>query len=237
MKKINILLLMFCMSLMACQKEEVPTYDDLTADRYISTVKSYRDSSDFSFVPYPGQVEYSFPIAVRSTGAGLVDEYYRFEVDTERTTAEALMYEVPEKSVMRAGQEVDTCWIKLKYVASMDTAKVRLVVKLVETEDFKLGQSSYREHVIWFHNFIKQPAWWDNSVKGNYFGNYTEAKYRAMLNFFGKDLFDGPPADLSLARQYALEFKAYLKERKEAGNPLLEANGTEMEVPILGNFI
>ncbi len=237
MKKINMILLVFCLSLLACQKEEIPTYDDLTKDRYISTVKSYRDSSDFSFIPYPGMTEYLFPIVVRSTGAGLKDEYFRFEVDTARTTATVSMYEIPNQSVMRAGQECDTCWIKLKYAPSMDTIKVRLVVKLVETEDFKLGQASYREHTLWIHNFIKKPAWWDSSVTGNYFGNYSDAKYQAMLDFFGKDLFEGPPADLSLARQYALEFKAHLKQRKADGNPLLEANGSEMEVPILGNFI
>lgn len=237
MKQIHIIVLIFCLSLVACQKDEIPTYDDLTGDRFISTVKSHRDSSDFSFIPYPGVTEFLFPIEVRSTGAGLVDEYYRFEVDTARTTADASMYEIPEQSIMHAGQECDTCYITLKYVPSMDTEKVRLVVRLVETEDFKLGQPSYREHTIWYHNFIKCPAWWDNSVKGNYFGNYTEEKYRAMLDFFGKDLFEGPPADLSLARQYALEFKAYLKQRKEAGNPLREANGEEMQVPILGNYI
>jgi hypothetical protein len=72
-----------------------------------------------------------------------------------------------------------------------------------------------------------RPDWWTSAVSSYYMGNYSEAKYKLFLEVVKVDL-DG--ADNSLIRHYALVFKRYLEERKAAGNPAREDDGTEMKV-------
>ena len=81
---------------------------------------------------------------------------------------------------------------------------------------------------------MSKPKWWDSYVTSYYFGTYTDEKLAAIMEFFGRDLAG---SDESQFRQYALEFKQHLKERKAAGDPLKEKNGSEMTVPVLGNLV
>jgi len=84
-----------------------------------------------------------------------------------------------------------------------------------------------RVAIIWFHNNLVKPGWWTSTVTSYYLGSYSEAKYKLFLEVVKVDL-DG--ADNSLIRHYALVFKKYLEDRKAAGDPALEDNGTEMTV-------
>ena len=218
----------------ACQKENIPTYDDLTSDRYVYTARFWYDSTEISFFFYPGETEILFPISVRSTGAGLIDEYFKLNVVDSLTTAPASLYEIPDKSVMRAGYAFDTCWVKLKYDPILDIDKVRLVLKLTETDDFKVGRTECQEVIIWFHNLIAKPSWWTSSVTSYYLGNYSDKKYTTYLDAIGVDLSGKNDSEL---RHYALLFKKWLKEQKAAGNTVYEEDGNEMIVPVLGNLV
>lgn len=233
MKQLNILILGLFFSLLACEKSEIPTYNDLTSERYVYSQR-VKDSTEVSFVFYPGQTEIKVPFAVQISGAGLVDEYVHVKLVPEGTTADAALFEVPEKFVARAGHRYDTCWITVKKGAVLDLEKVRLQVRLVDGEDIKAGRSDCLDFVIWFSNLMSKPKWWDSYVTSYYFGTYTDEKLAAIMEFFGRDLAG---SDESQFRQYALEFKQHLKERKAAGDPLKEKNGSEMTVPVLGNLV
>ncbi len=233
MKKLNILILGLFFALLACEQGEIPTYEDLTTERYVFSQK-VNDSTEVSFVFYPGQTEIKVPFAVQITGAGLVDEHIKLEVVPEGTTADASLYEVSEYYVARAGQRFDTCWITVKKAAVLDTEKVRLKLRLVDSEDIRAGRTDCLTFVIWFSNKMSKPSWWSSTVQSYYFGPYTEEKLAAMMEFFGKDLVGSNDSQF---RQYAIEFKQYLKQQKEAGKPLKEKNGAEMTVPVLGNLV
>jgi len=171
---------------------------------------------------------------VQISGASDKDEYFKLAVVPEGTTADASLYEVPERSVARVGHRYDTVWITLKKAEILNTQKFRLQVRVVDGETIKPGRADCRDFVIWFHNMMAKPSWWSSTVTNYYFGTYTEEKLTAIYDFFGKDL---KGATDSQFRQYALEFKQYLKEQKAAGTPVLEKNGSEMTVPVLGNLI
>jgi hypothetical protein len=233
MKKLNILILGLFFGLLACEKSDIPTYEDLTTERYVYSQR-IKDSTEVSFVFYPGQTEIKVPFAVQISGAGLVDEYIKLQVVPEGTTADASLYEVPEQCVARAGHRYDTCWITVKKGAVLDSEKVRLQVKLVDSKDIRAGRTDCLDFVIWFSNKMSKPTWWTSTVQSYYFGPYTEEKLAAMMEFFGKDLVGSNDSQF---RQYAIEFKQYLKQQKEAGKPLKEKNGAEMTVPVLGNLV
>ncbi len=227
MKAKNILMAAAALVAMACAKESIPTYEKATGERYIYFSKAETDSSDVSFYSYPGQTTIEYPVVVKSTGYSTGAQTFSVKVLNEYTTADAGDFSLPDKFTFRPRSEVDTFYVKLNYSSKLDTEKFRIVLELDETPDFRLGMSDSRVAIIWFHNNLVKPGWWTSTVTSYYLGSYSEAKYKLFLEVVKVDL-DG--ADNSLIRHYTLVFKKYLEDRKAAGNPALEDNGTEMTV-------
>lgn len=211
----------------ACAKENIPTYKEVSGERYIYFAKAEQDSSDVSFYSYPGQKVIEYPIVVKSTGYSTSEGTFSVNVLKEYTTAGDGDYSLAEKFTFRPESQVDTFYVKLNYSSKLDDEKVRIVLELNETPDFKLGMTDSRVAIIWFHNNLVKPSWWSSSVSAYYLGPYSDAKYKLFLEVVKVDL-DG--ADNSLIRHYTLVFKKYLEDRKAAGNPALEEDGTEITV-------
>lgn len=211
----------------ACAKENIPTYKEVSGERYIYFAKAEQDSSDVSFYSYPGQKVIEYPIVVKSTGYSTSEGTFSVNVLKEYTTAGAGDYSLAEKFTFRPESQVDTFYVKLNYSSKLDNEKVRIVLELEETSNFKLGMTDSRVAIIWFHNNLVKPSWWSSSVSAYYLGPYSDAKYKLFLEVVKVDL-DG--ADNSLIRHYTLVFKKYLEDRKAAGNPALEEDGTEITV-------
>ena len=211
----------------ACAKENIPTYKEASGERYIYFAKAEQDSSDVSFYSYPGQTVIEYPVVVKSTGYSTSEGTFSVNVMKEYTTAGDGDYSLAEKFTFRPESQVDTFYVKLNYSSKLDNEKVRIVLELEETPDFKLGMTDSRVAIIWFHNNLVKPSWWNSSVSAYYLGTYSDAKYKLFLEVVKVDL-DG--ADNSLIRHYTLVFKKYLEDRKAAGNPALEEDGTEITV-------
>lgn len=212
---------------MACAKEQIPTYSEAAGGRFIYFSKAEKDSSDVSFYSYPGQTSIEYPVVVKSTGYSTEDRSFSVKTLDEYTTAGSADFSLPDRFTFRPESEVDTFYVRLNYSPKLDKEKVRIVLELEETSDFKLGMTDSRVAIIWFHNNLVKPGWWTSTVSSYYLGPYSEAKYKLFLEVVKVDL-DG--ADNSLIRHYTLVFKKYLEDRKSAGNPALEDNGTEMTV-------
>jgi hypothetical protein len=218
-----------------CEQQGIPTYNDMTSNRYVYFYRLWTDSTETSFFFYPGQTEVLYPVSVRSTGTSDKDETYKIELVPEYTTAPAGTYEIPENPVMRAGRAIDTCYIKLKMVDILNTQKVRLRIRVQDSENFLAGRTEYREAIIWFHNIIAKPAWWTANVTSYYLGVYSDEKYRLFLDVVGVDLRGANDNQL---RNYSLLFKKYLTDQKNKVPPetVYEKDGNEMIVPVLGNL-
>lgn len=227
MKSKMIFALALAAAAMSCTKEKIATYNESTKDRYIYFKLEETDSSDVSFYSYPGQTSIDYPVVVKSTGYSTKAQTYSVRAIPEYTTADASDFSLPETFTFRPESAVDTFYVRLNYSSKLDHEKFRIVLELEDTDDFKLGMTESRVAIIWFHNNIVRPDWWTSAVSSYYMGNYSEAKYKLFLEVVKVDL-DG--ADNSLIRHYALVFKRYLEERKAAGNPALEDDGTEMKV-------
>ncbi|HHU25501.1 MAG TPA: DUF4843 domain-containing protein [Bacteroidales bacterium] len=225
--------LFLLVAIFGCKEQPIPTYEDLTSDRYIYFGRSEKDSIEVSFLFYPGQKVIDLPLPVNATGVGYVDEKFKLFVVEDLTTAPKTTYEVQDTYTMRKGTRRDTCYVKLKYDKLLDTKKVRLVVQIRDAEDFLAGRTDYRTIIIWFHNILSKPPWWTSSVTSYYLGAYSDKKYTLFLEVVGVDLTG---ADDNLLRHYSLLFKKYLSDQKAKGTPVLEEDGTEMVVAVLGNL-
>lgn len=88
--------------------------------------------------------------------------------------------------------------------------------------------------IIWFHNIIAKPKWWNSNVVNYYLGKYSDEKYQLFLDKIKVDLTNATDSEL---RNYSLLFKKYLTDEKAAGRTVYEKDGSEMEVAVLGNLI
>jgi hypothetical protein len=175
-----------------------------------------------------------------------VEKEYKISIDRQFTTAvEGTHFRMPDKTVFKAGAMRDTLAIKFIRTEEMKDSAFRLVLRVEENENFKLGQIEYQYKVFIVHDKIAQPAWWTTTqpsptlaylnVATNYLGTYSDLKYRYFIEVTGKVDFPGALADnISEIMNYARLFKYWLAEQKLNNNTILEENGNEMTVPVGG---
>lgn len=229
MKKIYFLI-MTVLLLAACQKDEIQMWE---SGNYVQFEEAYADSLTYSFFFYGNQTEIKVPLNMRLIGLPLAeDTHVSLSINQALTTAEADSYQLAPEIVFRKGVLEDTSYLLLKKTTLLDTKEVRLVVDIVENEILHPGQSIYTRKVIRFSSLVSQPLWWDDVVEGSLLGEYTEKKFRLFMEVTGV----GDLTDYSESERWSLarKFKYYLIEKFDEGTPVKEADGSDMEVPVLG---
>jgi hypothetical protein len=233
MKKIIFILVSACLlCLSGCREDKIDLYH---GDHYIRIIKNLtQDSTTVAFLLAPGATELDSMMIVETAGLAYpVEKSYKISVDKQFTTAvEGQHYKLPEKTGFKAGQNRDTLAIKFYRTADMKNQTFRLVLRVEENENFKLGQIQYQYKVFLVHDKISQPAWWTADISASYLGPYSDLKYQYFINVTGiADLTGATPSEL---RIYALKLKYWLEEQRINGNMILEVNGDEMVVPMNG---
>ncbi|MDO5665726.1 MAG: DUF4843 domain-containing protein [Bacteroidia bacterium] len=228
MKKLYILftIVLFCFS--SCKEDAIMTY---SGGDYIQFNKPVTDSLTCSFLLYSGLSEVAFPLPVELVGMPKPsDRKYKVEIDQEFTNAPQANYEIPKEFTFRSGMAQDTCWLTLRKTPEISIKPVRLVVKLVESSDFKLGQTEHTKSIIYITNIIAIPDWWNTRVRRYYLGVYSDKKYRLFIQVTGKITMDVRNEDE--LRFNTLLLKYYLQKEKDAGRTVYEDDGTEMKVTL-----
>lgn len=226
MRKLYLLFIVLVWGVTACQRDDIKVYN--SAD-YIQFEKSVVDSSLCTFLVSPNLSELRFPVAVDVVGLSTQqDREYKVEVMDELTNASAVNYDLPERFVMKAGCVKDTMWITFKNSQELKVAPQRLAIRLVESEDFELGQIEHRGNIIIVSDVVTKPVWWGEIMEYYFLGTYSDKKYRLFIQETG--ILDLDPNDLNECRYYTLIFKNYLKQKKDEGTPVLEDDESEMYV-------
>lgn len=217
----------------ACEQIDIKTYDDLTQNRYLyfyqNKTENILDTNYVSFMLFGGAKEVDYPVIVKSSGFSETAQSYRINVVKDATTATESEFELPASFEFAPKAIQDTFFLKLKYTDKLETDTLCISLDIAENEIFKLGPSNSIHRVIYLHNALVQPSWWTSTVSSYYLGTYSTLKYKYLLQVIGKDLDGCTNAEI---RHYALVFKQWLAEQKAAGNPIKEANGTEMTVAV-----
>ncbi|MHA4810226.1 DUF4843 domain-containing protein [Flavitalea flava] len=214
----------------ACKKDKIQLYK---GDSYIQFSKNYIDSSLFSFLALPDKQEALTPMPVELVGPPENrDRIYKIEVVKELTSATDANYSVPVSFTLKAGHLTDTAWITVKKTPDLAVKPVRLVLKIVSSEDLKTGQSDYAVSILYISNVIAKPDWWDENMTDNFMGDYSDKKYKLFIQVTGVSDLDAN--DTNQQRYYTILFKNYLLREKDAGRTVYEDNGTEMTVALIG---
>lgn len=214
----------------ACSEDKLDMY---SGGNYLQFKNPMTDSVSVSFMLLPGQQTYKVGLPLYLIGRPsevereYICEVYKSGVDD----APAAAYTLPQKFTFAANAVTDTLWLTCNLTPEMTTNNYRLVLLLKESKDFGLGSNGYNGAIIRITNMITKPDWWNSNVEKYFLGKYSDAKYREFIKVTG--VADLDSSDAGLVREYTNTFKRYLQEMEAAGTPVLEDDGSKMEV-ILG---
>lgn len=216
--------------LSACSTDEDFFYSDEPRVRlvgeYIWAVGS--DSIPFSFVTYSSDiVEKAFTVEAQIMGnVADRDRTVNLSVVSDKTTAPANLYTVPQQVTIPAGQNKGVFEVKVRRDASLQTKSVRLYVQVENSDDFLSGVNEENHLTIIWTDVLSRPNNWPSLEE--FFGQYSDAKYRFMLeNSGGVTDFNTDTMSWAELTSYRIKFQNALNEYNAAhpGNPLTDENG------------
>ncbi len=224
--------------------------------RFFLNIDAYYDSIGFSFSITREDLEDTI-LETRIRTMGKVRDYDRpvkVVVDTEHSTAiEGTHFELDySKAVIPAGKSEIMLPVRFFRTPDLLEKKVLLVLRLEDNEYFKVyfdeqkntniynqvgEQISSRCFVFEISEFYSEPWAW--SLLGDCpFGEWTITKYR-LIN----KLFNVTPDDWQNANRgdhdkvstgyfpaWAFKLRAYLQEQADKGTPVLEEDGSYMQL-------
>ena len=236
MRKFNytlcFLLMMIALISIQCKKDEIDVFGQ---EKYIFIDnENINDNAiNFSFAYDPTQDTKTLKIPVKYIGRFLEKDLdYSIAVENDSTTAKVENYTIVDKQTFRKDLTTDTMLVTLNKTADLDTKELRLRVKLVSNENFFATQRDQTYIDIYFSNIMSKPNWWTEDINMAFLGDYSEKKYLLFFNVTGISDFGELTPDQQ--QNTARKFKYYLQEQKANGNTILEENGSEMTVTVIG---
>lgn len=242
----TIILLLFTGSMIVSCKKGLETYDGQPNIYFANATevinkKAIADTSTISFAFARETVKDSvLKLVVKATGpTASADRIYNLIIDPSSTAVSSKHYEIlNQKFVIPANKVQDTIRIRFKRIPEMQTADFKLVLNLVENDQFKtLMQStvlnsntgkklSFIKQTVWVNDILKQPKLWLDY----YFGTFSRKKIFLMadvmsFNIADLDTFDTPITKVFF---YSRFMQRYLNEMKADGKTIYDEDGSEM---------
>lgn len=246
--------------LSACSTEEIETYSGVQSGIFIQEVArtdiagnpiAYQDSASYSFSNYGADVTSRLVrVTIRTIGPTVnYDRPYKVEIVPEETTGiEGEDFDISEnESVIKAGEATDYYKIRMLRTPKLSQGvRVKVKIRIVPNEYFTLpiqelkNSSSWSEdgeflptttYIITFSEEYSLPFPFD-IYWPDYFGSFTAAKMKVVNQVMGytyQSWSDGTVAYGKLAFM-AGETKKYLQQQADAGTPVIDEDGSYMQL-------
>ncbi len=177
------------------------------------------DSLTFSFTTYGEDVtDFTFDAELLIQGRTAdYDRSVMLAVNDALTTATTSDYTFPSEVVIPAGEPSTTFGITVKRSEKLQEESIRLSVELVAGGDLDPGCEGYTTLTIVWNDMISKPTNWD-SLLTEFFGTYSEVKYRFIISTLGISEFTyGESGGMTWGQMwnYHLEMCAALDEYNE----------------------
>lgn len=237
------LVLLAIITLSACKKDKTEVFDSKPGISFYYIVALGADSTNFSFANQIQQdSKDTIFIGMRVMGTA-VDYPREIEVKAlPATTAKEGTNFILPKIVLPAGSLTTEYPIILINSEDLKTNTYHLEVAVAENKDFiqgVVGQANVTTrnipvYKINFNNQLIQPDYW--RYIANYFGDYSNVKYRFMIDVLGFSDFkpDGIGGNVTYSEflNYNVQMKNALHDYNEANGPMLDENGLEISFPL-----
>lgn len=147
-------------------------------------------------------------------------------------------YKTPAKDDLRIEPNATKVTIPLTLLrdASLQNDDHYLRLRLVASGDLLPGYGRKVEHVVRITDKLIQPSKWGSSITNYFFGEYSVAKHRMMIEVtqmvWEDEMILALLEDDIMADYYIGIFKQELARREdEAGGPILDENGNRITFP------
>ena len=187
------------------------------------------DSLLFSFVTSPETVtEQTMNVTLYVMGLTTdYDRTARVEVVADQTTASSDLYEVPTTVTIPAGENQVVCPVVLRRADLFQTTTVRLYIQVAASEDFAVGNIEQDHLLLKWNDILSEPTNWNELEE--FFGTYSDAKYRFMLNNAGVTEFDTETMTWAELNNYKITLTNAYNEYRMTNPPILDEN-TGLEI-------
>ncbi|ERJ57920.1 DUF4843 domain-containing protein [Sphingobacterium paucimobilis] len=227
-----VLLFILC----ACSKNEYITYTEKNALIFKKGEDlTTADSLVYSFISKAVQGDFDtvwIPIAL----TGLPNDSNRsfeLELDKESTALESKHFRLTE-TVFPKGEIIMNYPIVLLRSEDLASKRQSFKLSIKENENFGVGAKSFDTYpgiTIHVVDQVIKPSWWA-SAENYYYGIYSHAKYRFMIEVVGISDFSQKSLSFPQIMNYRAAFKAAITEyEKEHGGPLLDENKQVVTFP------
>ena len=208
MRRVIFIIYVACLiGLSGCQKAEYRLFDDvarvqMVGDRehYYNFVYKDRESVHRDTVYLTVQTMGDLSEVRRKIAFKQIPEYdITYKYDNKGNLVDSSMTEKPNKAIpgvhyvpMDSEEmqpllvaESRMVYVKIPVILLRDTSlrreEKRLCLKLVETDDFKLGENSQLSRVVVVGDKLLRPQKWDSWYEKYQFGKYSERKHEFMI--------------------------------------------------------
>ncbi len=158
------------------------------------------------------------------------DRSVRLKVDESRTSAVADSYTFPSEVVLKGGEHSTLCPIVINRTDEIKDKEYRLCVEIDPTGDLKAGVTKDASLTITWNDKISKPSNWEDDLN-EFFGTYSEVKYRFIISTLGVSLFPYGEGDFTWGKMwnYHLQMIAALEkynaDETNPNRPLKDENG------------
>ncbi|WP_343561620.1 DUF4843 domain-containing protein [Sphingobacterium sp.] len=244
MKKFSIYILVFpsYMLLFSCKKSDLITYEGSRA-LYFSVASTDSISIDFSKLS-DDVTDTIFKIPVGLLGRPLeIKETFEVAVNDSITTAiKDSEFELPEQFSFPSKKSSDTVAVKFIRTARMTQREFVLALELKSNAQFdntlydiNKAKNRSRKIRIFVTDILKPTPKWLNTpdVLGteHYLGRFTKKKIQVLVSVYDNWSFNEIYDNIDTYASYFGDLlNHYLKAQKATGTPVLEDDGTLMEV-------
>ena len=237
------LIILAIITLSACKKEKTEVFTGKPGISFYYVVSGSADSTNYSFANQIKQKS-SDTIFIRMRVMGTsVDRPREIEVKAlESTTAKEGVHFILPKITLPADSLTVTYPIILINTEDLKTTTYHLEVAVKENSEFiqgVVGQANVTtrnitSYIINFNNQLIQPDYW--KYIANYFGVYSNVKYRFMIDVCGFSDFkpDSIGGEISYSDflNYNVKLKNALNEYVKVHGPMLDETGLEISFPL-----
>lgn len=171
------LLIATMLVLSACKRDEISSFSAAPAINFVGNTTQY------SFMTNPTS-EYLQNVDVKIIGNASDHDrtFNAVAVKDANTTAPDSQYEIL-KGMVKAGSYDGKLTVKLKNSADLSTKTIALKLKLIDSDDFKVGNKESSNYSISWTNQILVPTYW--TYYNVYFATRSTAVYRIILKTTG----------------------------------------------------
>lgn len=206
----------------SCQEEDIMSFEALPAVNFINESKTYSFLGNLD-----GQALQEIEIQIIGNASDQ-DRYFEVEViQDEETSAQQQQYEIAQ-GVVKAGEFTGILPVTVFNSEELDSTTASLHLQVVESDDFKPGNTESRAFILSWTNQVVVPNWQYYAL---FFTRLPSSEaYRAIVESTGITQFEladyraiGPIGAEALGTQFGDYVKQYNLDNP--GNPMRHDDG------------